>query len=991
MSIRRLPVRVLMTCVVLASLTFVYSFRRSDDQSETPSKLVQLSAPAGNLPAQEHVAVDGFDAAVLPTGRLVTPVGVEVSVGAPKAFGLDLSPDGNTLITSNDGVSPFSLTLIRNIRSGNPTTSLIPLDAAFMGVQFSRDGSRFYASGGENGVIWVGETASGKLLALVNLNGSGHPLTGPVDPTKRPTGFFKGTFPGNMALSADGQYLYVVDQGAFQVNVIDTAKINVADHGIGAVDPNNFQAVAGRVSAGRYPFGIAVGPNDKRLYVANVGIFQYSHLTPNNPTGDSNQDYPLGYPAFGYPTESENSKTITIEKVDPRNLPDSLRIPNGIRVGYVNATSTYTVPGVGSPNTPQASSLYVFNTSGSNNKKALMPAFETAVQPGPLVGQDERGIDTFGGSHPNAVVAGRKAVYVSIGNNDSVTVLDPKGNEREGRINLRVLRGYDGVLKGVQPVALALSPNERYLYVAEAGINAIAVVDTSDGEVLGHIPTAWWPSSIRVSENGKTLYVANARGRGATPNDSPNGQSPKGSTIATVNVIPVPDQVQLETYTERVLKNNGFVAKATPASNDPIPNQAGVASKSIKHVIFITKENATHDLLLGDITSTRQGKPVNGLPAYSLGYAASPNHHELALGFTFSDNFYLEPSVSSDGHRWLTNTYTTEFEETHWPASYGGRRNDAGDDPNVYQPYPGRLGFTDANASPAPEDYNQHGSLFVHLARNKQSFVNFGEGYEFAQVDEDGGTEPTGIREHVNVPMEKVLRDRSDHLFPSFNTHIPDAPLTEDPTRFSRFGRFKQVFDKRYADTGKNTCTLPSFTYIYYPNDHGGGANDINPKGPAWSFTRFVQDNDAALGKTVDLISHSPCWKDTVIFVAEDDTQNGFDHVNGGRSIFIAASPWVKRQYLSPVHYSLSSIFKTIDLILGIPPLNQYDAAATDMRDLFTTSADFTPYNETPVQFAKSANRKWLELSKRIDFSLPDRDEDKLRSAILASEGLPRR
>src|SRR5262249_55767993 len=153
------------------------------------------------------------------------------------------------------------------------------------------------------------------------------------------------------------------------------------------------------------------------------------------------------------------------------------------------------------------------------------------------------------------------------------------------------------------------------------------------------------------------------------------------------------------------------------------------------------------------ITSTRRGVAVNGEPSYSLGYDASPNHHELALTFAFGDNFYLEPTVSSDGHRWLTNTYTTEFEETHWPASYGGQRNDAGDDPNVFTANPGRLGFTDANGSAAPEDYNQHGSIYLHLARNHVPFVNFGNGYEFAIVDEDGGTEPTGIRQHVNVPM----------------------------------------------------------------------------------------------------------------------------------------------------------------------------------------------------------------------------------------------
>jgi len=256
-------------------------------------------------------------------------------------------------------------------------------------------------------------------------------------------------------------------------------------------------------------------------------------------------------------------------------------------------------------------------------------------------------------------------------------------------------------------------------------------------------------------------------------------------------------------------------------------------------------------------------------------------------------------------------------------------------------------------------------------------------------VDEDGGTEPTGIRHHVNVPMEKIVRDNSDHLYPEYNTHIPDSPLPDDPTRFNRFGRFKQVFEAKYVDRQSGECMLPQYVDLYYPNDHGGGAQDIG-ESYNWDFKRFVQDNDAALGLTVDLISNSPCWKDTVIFVVEDDSQNGLDHVDGYRSLFLAISPWVKHEYVTKTHISLASIFKTVDLILGIPPLNQYDAAATDLRDLFTTKPNFAAYTyHTPV-FAKKANPVWVALAKDIDFSSPDKDEVKLREAILKSEGLPR-
>jgi DNA-binding beta-propeller fold protein YncE len=992
--IRQSLIAVIAPCALITLLPLSLAAGPNDTQS------VRFRAPAGNLPTTREIFIDGLRAAILPNGRFITPAGVEVNVQAPKPFGLALSPDDETLATINSGSTPFSVTLIRNANSAIPTVQRVDVNATFMGVAFSSDGQRFYASGGDNGNIWIGNTATGAIIGSVNLNGQTHPLDRPLNPNTTPAMRFKGAFPGNMALSGNGRYLYVVDQAGFQVHVIDTSQIVTGLDGSGLIiEPDNFQAVKAKRKVGRYPFAATLSPDDKTLYVTHVGVFEYTHLGPaqGEGSGDSNEDFPLCYPGAGYPEETADSRTIMIKKVDPTNLPLTLRDPDGIRCGYIAGDRTFTVPGLGNPNAPESSSVYILDVSNP-----LQPSVNTIIKTGLLIGEDDRGIKAYSGSHPNAVVVGPKAIYVANGNNDTISVLHLKTLKELHRIELSILRGSDSRLKGIQPVGLALSPNGDLLYVAEAGINAIGVVDLhgrSGGDVIGHIPTGWWPSSVRVSTEGETLYVANARGRGAGPNNPvppDNLGSPKSSVLGTANIIPVPSAAKLADYTHRVLANNGFVPSDPPTDDDnPIPSTPGKPSAQIKHVIFINKENAAYDLLLGNITSTRKGVPVNGDPNLWLGAPGGPNpdpnHIELALSFGFSDNFYLEPSVSSDGHRWLTNTYTSEFEETHWPASYGGKRRDSGDDKAVFIPYPGRLGFTDANSSPEPNDYNVHGGIYMHLARNGKSFVNFGNGYEFAIVDEDGGTEPTGIRNHVNVPMEKILRDNSDHLYPEFNTHIPDAPLDEDPTRFNRFDRFKQVFEAHYVDLGAGTCKLPAYVDLYYPNDHGGGPFDINPApGPAWSYSRFVQDNDAALGKTVELISHSPCWKDTVIFVVEDDTQNGFDHVDGHRSIFLAVSPWVKREYLSKTHTSLASIFKTVNLILGLPPLNQYDAAATDLRDMFTATPNYTPYVFEPIQFALGANATWLAMTKDIDFSRPDRDELRLRAAIMKSEGLPR-
>jgi DNA-binding beta-propeller fold protein YncE len=975
------------------------------------SKFLRFHAPAGERPTALATTIDGRSGAILPNGRFVTPAGVEVNVGSTKPFGMAVSPDEQTLATINSGAGPFSVTLIRGARGASPTPALIPINATFMGVVFSPDGKLFYASGGDNGNLWVGDVASATLVGSINLNGAAHPLDRPLSPNANPALRFKGAFPGNMALSRDGRMLYVVDQGSFQVFAIDTTKVVTGVDATGnIVEPDNFAAVAGQVKVGRYPFGISLSADERTLLVSNVGVFQYTHLRPASPTGDSNADYPLCIPGVGYPDEVNAPKTIKIKKIDATTisgLPTSLQDPEGIRCGYVPADVTYTIPALGSPNVAESSSVYLLDL-----KNRAQPALRTVVRTGRAVGENDEGIAAYSGSHPNAIASGGGRAYVLNGNNDSITIVDEASGRAIDEIPLGVLEGDDHILRGVQPVSVALDSDRRVLYVAEAGLNAVGVVTLSPKPRLaGHIPTGWWPSSVKVSRDGRTLFVASAKGRGAGPNVT--NQAPKLSVFGTVNIIAVPaNPGALRAETDQVLRNNGFAGRDNGDGNDqgdndrvasngqgdddghggdsPIPGKVGVPSKQIKHVIFINKENATHDLLLGDITATRRGVAVNGDPDFSLGPAASPNHHELALRYTFGDNFFLEPAVSSDGHRWLTNTYTTEFEETHWPASYGGHRRDSGDDPQVIAGWPGRIGFTDANASPEPQDYNEHGGIYAHLVRNGLDFVNFGNGYEFALVDEDNATEPTGIREHANVPMEQIVRTRTDHLYPEFNTHIPDAPLPESPDRFNRFGRFQQVFESHYVDRAHGTCKLPSYVDLYYPNDHGGGANDIHPNGPAWDFTRFVQDNDAALGLTVDLISKSPCWKDTVIFVVEDDTQNGLDHVDGYRSIFLAISPWVKRETVTKTHLSLASVFKTVDRILGLPPLNQYDAAATDLRDIFTGRPDFTPYDFVKPTFVAKAKKSWRKLTRGIDFGDPDRDEVRLRLAIEKSEGLPR-
>jgi DNA-binding beta-propeller fold protein YncE len=969
-----------------------------------------FSAPAGSRPTSTTTTIEGKSGAILPSGRFVTPAGSETLLLAPYAHALCLSPDGRRALTVQlmglqpQGIFPYSVALVA-LDGGTPSVSLTLVDATYNGCTFSADGSQFYVAGGDNGNVWIGDSSTGQWIGSINLSGPGHELPRPllpVDPTLILRSF-KGAFPGKMTLSPDGRYLYVVDQGAFKLHIVDTTQLQTGLPGAPILEPDNFAAVVGSAPTGHYPYAVATSPDGANVFVANIGVFRYTHLRPESPTGTL-ADYPLCYPAAGYPDEVLVDRTLTVRPVDPQNLPDAMREDDAIRCGYVAEERSVTVPAVGDPNALESSSVWVYSVGDP-----AAPTVSMRIKTGASIGDVEDGIATYGGSHPNAIVAGAKAIYVSLGNHDAVAVLDPVTFGEVARISLATIPGTDGIAKGVLPTELALSEDGTRLYVTEAGLNAIGVIDLGpqgglDGEarLVGHIPTGWWPSGIAITPDARSLVVANAKGRGAGPAilaaplpllGYPAAIGPKNSTLSTLNRIPIPDEATLRDMTAQVLRNNGLVAGAPAQPGGPIPHRFGIRSDAIRHVVLINKENATHDLLLGHITQTRGGEPVEGLPANSIGQIATPNHTELALSFAFSDNFFLEPVSSSDGHRWMAGFYATEYQETHWPTAYGQKRAASGDDRQIIEAFPGRIAFSGVNESPEPIDYNKHGGVFLHLTRNGRTVMNFGNGTELANVDE-GSAElaPTGTSEHVNIPMEKALRDNSDHLYAGFNTHIPDAPLPADPARYSRFGRFRQVFESQLVDRVTGECRLADYTTLFFPNDHGGGPTDIEAANP-WAFERFVQDNDTALGLTVELISNSPCWKDTVIFVVEDDTQNGADHVDGHRSILIAISPWSKREHVSHVHASLPSVFKTTYLILGVTPLNQYDQVATDLRDLFSDAPDYTPYAFRPVTYIPGKSQQaeaWIRETRNVDFGEMDGDEVNLRNAIVRALGLPR-
>lgn len=848
-----------------------------------------FTAPAGTLPAQINTKKDVF---VLPNGRLLTPWGKQLML-TPHPYGLAVSHDGKTAAALQTTNKPNFVCIVKDLDTKKPRvvrlqTESSSLTSAFMGLAFSNDDKLLYVSTGNDGGVAVVDVEAMKVVKTLSLNGTFGADT------------FADGYTGDIVLSPDGKTLYAIDQLNFRVAAIDAASLEVK---------TNYRV-------GRYPFGLALSPDGNRLYVVNSGMFEYSLVdgfNPGNPKRTS-----LTFPPFGFPSDEAR---------------------DGVTVGKIH------VPGLGDPNVPESFSLWALDISNPADAKVVYK-----VKTGPLSGEIVNGYKAVGGSSPTAVLATADTVYVANEHTDNIAVFDAASGELKQHVSL-IPAPELGALKGVMPFGMSLSPDRARLYVAEAGINAVAVIDTAALTVLGHIPAGWFPSMVRVTADGRRLFVANAKGYGSGPNAGSKfimgvdgtyvGRLMKG----TLSIISLPVDERLKEGTELVLKNNGFIPVVEETRLTPVARAPGAASDEIKYVVFITKENRTFDEMFGDLKYD-DGQMVEGLAdlarfgmdatvindAIGKRYehvAITPNHHALAYEFGTSDNFYMDSDVSADGHRWLVGVYPNEWVETNTSASYSGNR-----DKRLGSTAPGRISIGGSDASVEPEDYLEAGGIWEHFERNGVSFRNWGEGFELAGAQEFEGLEPTGVRLPLNMPMPKPLFDNTSRDYPTFNMGVSDK---------YRADQFIKEFTDTYIDSSE---PLPSFMNIYLPNDHCAGERPD----AGYPFTAsYVADNDLALGRIVEFLSHTKYWPNMVIFVTEDDPQGGVDHVDAHRSILLAIGPYVKRGHVSHDHTSIVSIIKTINLIFGLPSLNQYDAAAADLTDFFTDTPDFTPYTLKPV------------------------------------------
>jgi len=820
--------------------------------------------------------------ALLVTGRTVTPVGTQSSLGDLPLNAI-LSPDGTHLLVDNSGAGQQSLQVVSTRTGGVVQT--IPYFApasVFVGLAYSPGGTRAYASGGGSNVIHTYDVApSGTLSATADISLG---VAGSLYP-----GLGTGPWPSGLSLGGDGTTLYVADNLANAVSALDTT---------GATGPYT-------IPVGAFPYMTLADPDTGKVYVSNWG-----------------------------------DNTISVIDTARRTVAAT------VTVGLSNTVGRAT-------------------------------------------------------SHPSAMALSPDGfLFVALSNSDAIAVVDTRG-ARPRLVRRLSDAPYPGAPLSSSPQGLTVSPDGTRLYVANAGDNAVAVyaLDQTNGSArrLGRIPTAWYPTSVVTSGNGRTLYVTNGKGYGAGPNwpkgndlyPNPTRRTPPivdavtgyndgycnctfdkytGSmVVGTLSAIPAPGAGVLRVDSGEVAANNreDNGARDDRDAANPIPTAGEPAGASpIKHVIYIIKENRTYDQVLGD---TPVGDGDASLTLF--GRRVTPNIHDLTARFGLLDNFYADAQVSADGHNWTTSANASDYNEKTWPQDYspGAGRNRGYD----------FEGATTINLSPG-------GYLWDAAARAGISYRDYGEfavnGGTPAAIPAGGACAGPVATSYISatIPAGSVLCFGATTVYtantPALVGHI-DPRFRGYDNRYSDDDRVTEwARDNGFSGTGAVSPTLPAFEIMRLPNDHTQGTRAGYPTPQA-----FVAQNDAAVGRLVDIVSHSSLWASTAIFVTEDDAQNGPDHVDAQRTEALVISPYTAHDgpFVDHTVYDTAAMLRTMELILGLPPLSQFDANATPMWRAFGGAPDTTAYDAisatVPIsQVNTPASYGALE-SAQIDFAHEDR------------------
>ena len=544
------------------------------------------------------------------------------------------------------------------------------------------------------------------------------------------------------------------------------------------------------------------------------------------------------------------------------------------------------------------------------------------------------------GDNPNELCLTKKGryLYVANANDNSISVIDVAQRKVIETFNTAL---YPDAPNGSTTNGLALSANEKTLYIANADNNCLAVFDVTKpaaSSSKGFIPTGWYPTSVKMV--GRKIFVANGKGFSSLPNPGgPNpvkkreevnfqqGDNKKPAAVeyiaglfkGTLSIIDEPSEKQMSVFSKTVYDNTPYnkekELQTQGEAGNPIPMKVGDASP-IKYVFYVIKENRTYDQVLGDIA---EGNGDNKLVLF--GEKHTPNQHALAREFVLLDNFYVDGEVSADGHNWTMGGYATDYLEKTWPTSYGGR---------------GGTYSAEGNRAIAN---NKKGFIWDHCSRAGVSFRTYGE---FAD------------NQKANIP---VLKGHFCAGFTGWDLSTRDT---------TRFYQWKKDFDSLLAIN-----QLPRFNSVRFGNDHTEGLRKGKPTPYA-----HVADNDLAVGMFVEYLSKSPIWNECAIFIIEDDAQNGADHVDAHRSTAYVAGGLVKRKFVDHTMYSTTSMLRTMELILGIPPMSQYDAAATPMWRCFNNTPNSTAFKALPANIDLNeknvAVNKWQQQSEAFNLTKED-------------------
>jgi YVTN family beta-propeller protein len=958
---------------------------------------------------------------VLPNGKIVNPAGVSAQIGMDP-LGSVLTPDGKYLITSNDderdgglpslqsavNIGGYSLSVVRT----SDMTVVSQINSAgplYIGLQVKGSGPyTAYASGGPSqsvktfaitgaGVISAGTAITispilpknqGYVSNYTVAAGSQASVPGPAGTVYRPAGYSTGgakiTFPAGSALSPDGRYLYVACNGDNSLAVIDT----------------NSNTVIKQIPVGYFPYGVSVSRDGSKVLVTNWGLTEYK---------------------FGNVTYDTRGNLTSINPVTTLGIPN---LPDGF---YVVPTST----GAGNPKT---SSVSIISVPGGNPANATLLG---AVYQGQPSGLDS--LYNVGDTHPSATAIVRRGVqevlYVCKANSDAIGLINVSNSRRLADFDLSPisLTLNDGhPVHGSYPNAIVVSPDNTRAYVAEAGLNSVAVLDTTvptAPKLLGRIPTAWYPTGLSLSADGSTLYVINAKGVGEDINPATvnAGHNPTGiESFSDGNYIfGSAQKIVLSSLTldnTTVLGNNFAVQNNVDTSIVPA---GGTASTKIKHVFFILGENKTFDCFLGNqphfgpFASTTFNNADGTVQANAQFTGIVPNIQLLARTFATGVDYFSDSEESDAGHQFCMSGTVSDYTEKTILVK-GGR---------------GML----VNKNFEAEDYPEGGYIFNNAARNGVSFKMYGT--EAARIigSDTGDSSPTILNDpasgvpggpnltsnappvvtspltsmgDVNTPFNRPTgaarpygvgqtffmkypglavmgtnnpngEPRLDTSYPGYNFNISDQ---------RRALEFYKDFDRMLA-----SGTLPQFLYIYVPNMHTGTVRgNPNLTGP-----QLVADGDVAVGMIVQHIMNSSVYYDqasdtgSALFLTVDDAQSTLDHIHEHRTPLVVISPFAKvnqngvlnNGYIAKHHYNTASIVKTEDLLLGLPPNNLGDMFATDLRDMFQSTYNgitpgmFTGSNSfdriskyTPTEEGK---RIWA-LAKNLDLSGPDKDSHRL-------------